>query len=312
MPNNSTKKLAQGSMMIAIFAVLIAIAYYAPLIGLIAAAFSPLSIAWYAATYDRKSSIIVATIGTGITLFVGGAIIIPFALIFAAVGLVIGDALRIKASKLYLFISTSITLLVTFAIQYVISLKLFEVDFIKDMFEMMRVSYEKSLDLSVSMTGQELMSKEDLNAMFDMLNTMIPATVTLSAVMLAFILISVNLPLLKRFKIDVPKFNAFKDMRLPKAVLFYYFAVLCITLFWQPEAGSTTYMIVMNVSLVLWLLLILQGLSLAFFALDAFNVTKFVKVIVVIFAFPLYSLFIFIGILDLGFNVRQFIVNKSQ
>ena len=312
MPNNSTKKFAHGSMMIAIFAVLVAIAFYAPIISIIAAAFAPLPIAWYAATYNRKSSIAVAMIAMCITFFFGGLLIVPFALIFAAVGFAIGDALRTKASKLYLFISTSITLLVTFAVQYLISLRLFEVDFIKDSLEMMRISYEKSLELAVSLSGQEMMTKEDLASMFDLLNTMIPATVTVSAFMLAFILISVNLPLLKRFKVDVPKFNAFKHMRLPKAVLWYYFIVLCITLFWRPEMDTVAYMIVMNVSLILWMLLILQGLSLAFYALDAFKTPKFLKVMTIIFAIPLYSVFIFIGILDLGFNIRGFIESKSQ
>lgn len=312
MPNNSTRRLAHGSMMIAIFAVLVAIAFYAPIISIIAAVFSPLPIAWYAATYSRKSSIAVAVVATCITFFFGGLLIVPFALIFSAVGFAIGDALRIKASKLYLFISSSITLLFTFAVQYLISLKLFEVDFIQDSLEMMRVSYEESLKLMVELTGQEIMSAAELTEMFNIMNTMIPATVTIAAFMLTFILISINLPLLKRFKIEVPKFNSFKNMRLPKIVLWYYFIVLCFTLFVKLEAGSLVYTIVMNMSFVLWMLLILQGISLIFYVLEAYNKPKFIKVLVAIFTLPFYSIYILIGILDLGFNVRGFIERKGQ
>lgn len=312
MPNSSTKKIAHGAMMIALFTVLIIISSYVPLINIVASVFAPLPLAWYAATYNRKSSLAVATVATFVPFLFGGLLMIPYALIFSAAGFAIGDAIRLKGSKVYLFMSTSITLLITFAIEYLISLKLFNVDFIHDSIEMMRESYEKALKMSTEMSGQEVMSLDSLNDAFDMLTTMIPAAVTIGAFLIAFVMISINLPVLRRLKIDVPKFGSFKNMRLPRTVLLYYFIVLCVSLFWKPETDSIAYMIILNASMVLWMLLVLQAISLLFFIFDAYRLPGFLKFIVVILAFPLYSFFIFIGILDLGFNIRSFIQSKSE
>ncbi len=65
MPNNQTKGLAQGAMMIAIFAVLIAISLYVPLVSIVATFFAPLPLAWYSANYDRNQSIFVAILACG-------------------------------------------------------------------------------------------------------------------------------------------------------------------------------------------------------------------------------------------------------
>jgi len=217
MPNNQTKRLAHGAMMIALFSIFIAIAFYVPIISLIATLFAPLPLAWFSAKYDRNTSILVAIVGCIITFFFGGLLILPFSLIFAAIGVVIGDALRLKRSKVFLLMSTGITVLITFAIQYIISLKLFETDFIKESMQLMRESYTKTMELSESITGQTVMDAKMLNDMFDMIEAAIPATITMGVFFLAFIIISINLPMLKRFGVNVPKFSAFKNMRLPKS-----------------------------------------------------------------------------------------------
>ena len=312
MTNNQTKRMAQGAMMIALFTVLIAITFYVPVISMITMLFAPLPLAWYSVTYDRKASIFVAIIAIIISFFVGGLLILPLSLIFAAAGVAIGDALRLKKSKIYLFISTSITLLFTFAIEYLISLRLFEFDAIQDSLKLMRESYEKSIEFSENLTGQTPISNEMLQEMFTMIEMTIPASITIAMLTFAFILIVVNLPLLKRFGIEVPKFVAFNNLRLPKAVLWYYLIVLTINLFVRPETGSTLYMIMLNVSLILWILLTIQGLSLIYFIIDMNGLPRFIKVLSTLIAIPLYSFVILLGIIDLGFNVRDFIKGKTK
>lgn len=312
MPNNQTRRLAHGAMMIALFAIFIAIAFYVPIISVIATVFAPLPIAWYSAKYDRSSSILVAIVGCIVSFFFGGLVILPFSLIFAAVGVVIGDVLRLKKSKVFLFMSTGITVLITFALQYVISIKLFETDFIKESMQLMRESYSKSIELTQSLTGQTPMDPATLEAMFDMMEASLPASITMGAFFFAFIIISINLPLLKRLGINVPKFRSFKNTRLPRAILWYYLIVLAINLFIGPETGTPLYVIVLNFSLILWVLLTIQGVSFVHFALDAFGSPKFLKVLAAIMAIPLYSFYVLIGILDLGFDIRSFVTGKIQ
>ncbi len=311
MPNNQTKRLAQGAMMIALFAILMAIATYVPIVNIVATLFAPLPIAWYSAKYDRSSSVLVAVIACIISFLIGGLLIIPFALIYSAIGVVIGDALRLKRSKVFLLMSTGITTLITFAIEYVISLKLFEIDIIKQSMELMRESYQKSAEISQSINGQTI-DEEIINRMFETLEILVPASITIAVFFTAFVFISLNLPMLKRLGVYVPKFRSFENMRLPRAVLWYYLIVLSINLFIQPEIGSALYVICYNFSLVLWLLLVLQGVSLIFYILSAYGSPKFLKVLAALMAFPLYSFFILLGILDLGFDIRSFVKGKIQ
>ena len=312
MKYNQTKSLAYGAMMIAIFAIMIAIATYVPVINFIATFFAVLPIAWYSANFERKSSIYVGLIGCMVTFLFGGLIILPFSLIFASAGVVIGDALRLKKSKLFLLMSTGITVLITFAIQYVISLKLLETDFIKESMSYMRESYERANEITESITGKTAIEADMLDLMFNMIETVIPALITISLFSFTFVVVSLNLPLLKRFGVNVPKFNAFKNMRMPKAVLWYYLIILVIDLFIRPEAGTVLYVICFNFSVVLWLLLTLQGVSLAHYFLDMYGTPKILKVLVSIMAIPFYSIYVMIGIIDLGFDIRRFVKGNIQ
>ncbi len=313
MPNNQTKGLAQGAMMIALFVVLIAISLYVPLVSLIATLFAPLPLAWYSANYDRNQSLFVAIVACAVTFFIGGLLILPFSFIFASVGVVIGICLRLKKSKLFLLMSTGITVLVTFAIDYMITLRLFEIDFIKESMKMLRTSYEQSIQLTQNMTGQSPIKAEDLELVFVTLEITIPAAVTLSAFGLAFVIISIILPILKRLKVTVPKFSAFKDLKLPRSVLWYYLIVLSINLFIHPELGSALYVICLNLSLILWVLLTIQGISFIHYFLDKkFKATNVVKILITLIAIPFYSFVILIGIIDLGFDIRSLVKDKVQ
>lgn len=312
MPNNQTRRLAHGAMMVALFAIFIAIAFYVPIISVIATVFAPLPIAWYSAKYVRSASILVAIVGCIISFFFGGLLILPFSLIFASIGVVMGDALRLKKSKVFLFMSSGITVLITFALQYVISIKLFQSDVIKETMQLMRGSYTKSIELSQSLTGQTPMDAATLDSMFDMMEAALPASITMGVFFFTFIVISLNLPMLKRFGINVPKFRAFKNTRLPRSVLWYYLIVLAINLFISPETGTPLYVIILNFSLILWLLLTIQGVSFVHYILDSYGLPRILKVLATIMAIPLYSFFVLIGIVDLGFDIRSFVKGKIQ
>ena len=67
--------------------------------------------------------------------------------------------------------------------------------------------------------------------MFKTMELTVPATITITAFLIAFVVITVNVPLLRRLGLDVPKYAPFQEMRLPRAVLWYYMIVLSINLF---------------------------------------------------------------------------------
>lgn len=312
MPNNQTRKLVHSSVVIVLFTIIMLITFYVPLVSIVAMGFALLPIAWLAATYDRANAIVVAIIASSITFIYGGIIMLLTSIVFAVAGLVIGDAIRNKKSKIYLFMSTGLALLFTFSILYIALAKFFNLDFVKISQEIAKTSYEQSIKMAEQFPLQQPVTRESLDEAFRLMEAALPSTIIISAFLLAFVLISINLPLLKRFKIDVPKFAPFKMMRLPRAVLWYYLIVLSISMFVRPEVGTFLYIIILNASVVLWLLLTLQGLSFIFFLLDEYKSPSFLKGLVVIIAIPLYSFIILLGIIDLGFNMREYVKGKIQ
>ena len=311
MPNNQTKAITQGAMMIALFLILVAVAFYVPIINLIALIFAPLPLAWYSATYNRNRSVGVAIVAIIASLLIGNILIIPFSLILATTGFIIGDCLRQKKSKIYLFLATGTTILLTFAVQYMVLVRFLNVDFIAQSLTLARESYETAFEYSAGITGQEV-PREQIEQIFQTLEMTMPSSITLTVFLMTFIVISVTLPILKRLKVEVPKFAPFRDMRLPRAILWYYLIVLSINLFIQPEFGTTLYVVILNLSMILWVLLTLQGISLIHYTIDTFNYPTFLKVLATILAIPLYSFVVLIGIVDLGFNLRDWIKEKSE
>ncbi|MDM5251031.1 MULTISPECIES: YybS family protein [unclassified Lysinibacillus] len=312
MPNNQTKALVQGSMMVAIFTILMLISAYVPLIFIVGLIFAPLPIAWYSANYKRSSSILVAVVGCTLTTLTSGITMLPFAFILALIGVIIGNAIYLKKSKLYLFMSSGIAFLLSSTIVYVAYVQFAGINIINMSLELLRENYEQSNELAKSVTGQEVFQPEMIDAMLKTIELTIPATVTISAFFAAFIIITLNLPVLKRLGLDVPKFAPFQNMRLPRSILWYYMIVLCINLFMRPELGSTLDIIVLNVSYILWVLLILQGISFIHYFISKKGMPNGVKWIATLLALPLASFMILLGILDLGFDVRSLVKGKTQ
>ncbi|MFJ7737938.1 YybS family protein [Lysinibacillus sp. NPDC097287] len=312
MPNNQTKALVQGSMMVAIFTILMTMSAYIPFIFMIALLFAPLPIAWYCANYKRSSSILVAIVGCLLTILTSGIFMLPFAFIMALLGVVIGDAIRLRKSKLFLFMSSGIAMLFSSALVYLCYMFIAGINIVQISLDIARKSYEKSIEMTKDLPGQLTITPEQLDIMFKTMELTVPATITITAFLGAFVVVTVNIPLLKRLGLTVPKFAPFQEMRLPRAILWYYMAVLTINLFIRPESGSMLDVIVLNISYILWILLILQGISLIHYFIASKGMPNAVKWIATILAIPLSSFIILLGIIDLGFDVRSLMKGKTK
>jgi len=312
MPNNQTKALVQGAAMVAVFTLMMIISAYIPLAFMLVFLFAPLPFAWYSAKYKRSTSILVAIVGCILTFITSGLAILPFAFIFAVLGIIMGAAIRQQKSKLYLFMSSGIAVLLSTAIVFLAYLRLAGINMVEIGVEMAKKNYEQTATMSQNITGQSTITPDQIEAVSKMMELTIPSTVTLGAFFVAFILMSINLPVLKRLGLDVPKFSPFQHMRLPRSILWYYMIVLCINLFIRPDLGSTLDVIVINVSYILWVLLILQGISFIHYFISKKGMPVGVKWIATLLAIPLSSFMILLGIIDLGFNVRSLVKGKTQ
>ncbi|MEK4487864.1 DUF2232 domain-containing protein [Psychrobacillus sp. FSL H8-0484] len=312
MQKNKTNNITYGSMMIALFAILLGLTFYIPFVGFITAFIVLLPIAWYSANFERKQAILVTTISIIISFIIGNIGGLIFGLLIAPLGFIIGDSIRGNKSKLYMLMASTIFILFMTAVQYIISILVLNINVLEQFLENIEIYYER-LGNMMSSVGQ-LPENYDamVNKSLQLIEAIMPTYFIGGAFILAFIYLSINLPLLKKLKLDVPKFSKFVDFRLPKAVLWYYLIVSVITLIVSFEIGTFGYLLFINAALILRTLLFLQGVSLIHYYFYVRGWPKWAAILATFLAVPLYTFTIILGVLDLGFNLRGFLKDRYK
>ncbi len=299
--------------MTALFAVLLAISVYVPVLSLVSTLFLALPIAWYSAKYPAKASALVAVVGVVLSFLIGGLLSLPLALIHIPLGLMIGLSIHYKKSKLFMFMGSSIVLLLSLMLQYVAAIAFLGINFLEEFTTTMRSSYEQAGTWLERLGSESMEDYEELVAQIMLtFETLLPTLLILTTFTTVWVLLLILLPILKRLGVEVPKFPPFREMRLPKSVLWYYLIVILVSLLSDFEQGTMAYFIFANASMLLQFLLFLQGVSFYHFYIHQEGWPRWVTVIVTIFAVPLQSFTSIIGILDLGFDIRGWIKRAHE
>lgn len=308
--------LTEGALMLAVFTILLLIFNYIPFLSLLSAIFLLLPFLLYSAKYSLKYSFLLLIGGILVSGLVGTLLLIPVAIAYGTTGMVIGYCIQKKKSKSMMFIAASIMFLLNTIAQYVISIVFFKIDVLKDSIKMVRTSIEKSMNiLNTVDKGSADQMMEMFNAVIDSVTTLLPSLLVITSFLVVWILISINLPIAKRFQIEVPKWNSFRDLQLPKSVLWYYLITIILTIILKPTQGSFENTALVNLNFILQLLMLLQGFSFLYFYSYEKKWSKAVPVLIIIFSFllfPLQYIIRILGIMDLGFNLRQMINRKSS
>lgn len=312
MQKNQTSYLTYGAMMIALFAILLAMSVYIPFLGFITSFIVPLPIAWFSAKFERKYAVYVTLIGLAISFIIGGIFGFIFALIVAPLGLIIGDSIRNHKSKLYLLMTSGIFLLLMTAVQYIISILILNINILEQFFEGIEIYYEQVGNIMASV-GQLPKNYDEMVAhSLQLVQTMMPSYFIATMFATAFIYLSINLPLLRKLKIKVPKFPKFMHFKLPKAVLWYYLIVSILTLIISYEIGSFGYMATVNAMFILRALLFLQGVSLIHYYFHLQGYPRWTAILGTFLAIPLFTFTIILGVFDLGFNLRSYLQGRHK
>ncbi|TWT27017.1 YybS family protein [Planomicrobium sp. CPCC 101110] len=315
MQNQQTRQLTNGAMMAAVFTVLLAISVYVPLLNVITTLFLGLPIAWYSAKYPWRPSLLLAVVSLVLSFIVGGLLSLPLALVYVPLGVSIGLSIHYGKSKLFMFLCAGIVLLISTMLQYMASIVLFGINVLEESITMMQQSYARAGDL-LGRLGATADQMEQYNkAVSDMeflVETLLPTLLVASVFLLVWLMLLFYLPVLKRLGTAVPKFPPFRDMKLPKSVLWYYLIVLLASMLSDFQPGTMAYMIFINASVLLQMLLFLQGVSFYHFYIKQEGWPKWVAVIVTFLALPLQSFTSIVGIVDLGFDIRGWVKRAHE
>jgi uncharacterized protein YybS (DUF2232 family) len=227
-------------------------------------------------------------------------------------GLAIGLSIHYKKSKLYMFMGAGLVLLLSAMLQYLAMIFLLGINVLEEMMEETKRSAERTATLMEGLGTSTENYTEAVNGLMAAFETLLPAILVLTVFMTVWILLSLQLPVLKRLGTDVPKFPPFRDMKLPKSVLWYYLIVLLASMLTDLQPGTMPYMIFLNASVLLQFLLFLQGVSFYHFYVQQEGWPKWVTVLVTVLALPLQSFTSIVGIIDLGFDIRGWVKRAHE
>lgn len=309
---DNARKVTYGAMMIALFAILLAITVYVPLFGLITTFFIPLPIILYRLRYDRAASILVVITGIFMSLL-GGLALFPFAVLFGLLGLVIGDTIQSGKTKLYTFMASGLTILVISMLTYVATIAIMGVNMIEAMTSALQESQEEMFLFMENYGELPKGIKEQVQTSVDLTLAALPSIFIIGSFSIGLIIVLLNMPLVKRFGHTIATFPPLRLMKLPLITVWCYLLILLLPLFTTVEEGTTLYLLFVNATIILRLLFVVQGISLIHHFMHETKKPKWLTVMLTIIAIPLSPITILLGIIDVGMNIRTWIGrNKSS
>lgn len=304
---DNASKITYGAMMIALFAAMLGISFFIPLIGIFTIYFIPLPIILYRLRHDRASTLLVLVVGVVLSMLLGGILIVPLGLAFGVMGFVIGETISLKKTKLYTCMAAGLTFLIITILTYVASVFFLNVNIIEKVMSSFREVQQQVTAIMIDVGEAPENFGEQLEEMITFVETSIPSAFILGAFCFAFLIVALNSLILKRLGQNVPKFPPFRDMRLPVLTVWTYLVVLLLPFLGEIEQGTTLNLAYVNATVIFRALFLIQGISLILYYMHVMKMPTWVKVISVMMGILLNPITVLLGILDVGLNIRAWI-----
>ncbi|EDW21392.1 YybS family protein [Bacillus pumilus] len=309
-----TKALVEGAIMISIFSVMTLFYLYVPLLSIIFFLAAPIPIILYTIRHGLKKGIAAGAIGIVISFLIGSINGLMTAPILIAVGLGMG-VFYCRRQPGNAIITGALIYLFSFLISFVVSVQLFQVDIMG----IAKESIEQMIPMLESVLKQSGASEQDIakqlkqfREMQDAALSALPVALLMLVTLTAFVNHWFVKPLIKRFVKDMPALKKFKDMRLPKSMVWYYLLTLLLMLI-QTEKGSFLSLVQTSAFQILFILVLIQGFSFIFYYCHEKSISKAVPIFAIVLGVlypPVAVIVRIIGIADIGFDLREKVKNK--
>ncbi|MGG3129693.1 YybS family protein [Bacillus pumilus] len=309
-----TKALVEGAIMISIFSVMMLFYLYVPLLSIIFFLAAPIPIILYTIRHGLKKGIAAGAIGIVISFLIGSLAGLMSAPILIAAGLGMG-VFYSRRQPGNAIITGALIYLFSFLISFIVSVQLFQVDIMgiaKESVEQMIPMLESVLKQSGASEQNIAKQLKQFREMQDAALSALPVALLIGVTLLAFVNHWFVQPLIKRFVKDMPVLKKFKDMRLPKSMVWYYLLTLLLMLI-QTEKGSFLWLVQTSAFQILFILVLIQGFSFIFYYCHEKSISKAVPIFAIVLGVlypPVGVIVRIIGIADIGFYLREKVKNK--
>ncbi|MGG4267760.1 YybS family protein [Peribacillus simplex] len=314
---NNGRRIAEGGALLALYSILLFITIYVPLMVIVTSFFLPVPFILFTIKQKLSWSMGYLFIASLLSILIGTILSVPLTLLMGATGIAIGYCLKKDKPMATAFISAVLVFLGGTIIIYAASVLISNVNYIEESMKMAEGSIKNTIDLMGSF-GQAPTEqvKKRMYESIEMINTLMPSLFVLISVIMVLLIFFAAHPIVKRFSDKTLKWPHFRDLRLPKSLLWYYLITMLLALFVHTDKNSFVYMAISNLFFILQFFILLQGYSLIFYIAHVKSWTKAIPVLIVVFSLLLPIPIIitavrFLGIIDLGFPFRETIKKKE-
>ncbi|HDR8184828.1 TPA: YybS family protein [Bacillus thuringiensis] len=305
----NTKFITEGAALLAIYAMLLLISMYVPILGTVVTFALPLPFILLTIRYRLSNAFVIFTAALFITVIVSQPMNLVKTTMFGLIGIVLGYMYKKQKKPLEILMAGTLAYLIGIMLIYVASIKFFNIDLMKQMQNMLNESMAQSEKI-VTTAGMPISKEQkELFAQFnDVLETLFPSLLVMVSVCFSWITVMISGSVLRKLKHDVIPWPKFKDIQLPKSIVWYYVIFILLSTFIKVEPTSYLHMVFSNLYVIFALLLVLQGLTFIAFIAHRKGFTKGVPIIsfiVCMFIPMLFPLVTILGIIDLGISLRS-------
>ncbi|MGG5783817.1 YybS family protein [Bacillus albus] len=303
----NTKFITEGAALLAIYAMLLLISMYVPILGTVVTFALPFIL--LTIRYKISNAFVIFTAALFITVIVSQPMNLVKTTMFGLIGIVLGYMYKKQKKPVEILMAGTLAYLIGIMLIYVASIKFFNIDLMKQMQNMFNESMAQSEKI-VNAAGMPISKEQkELFAQFnDVLQTLFPSLLVMVSVCFSWITVMISGSVLRKLKHDVIHWPKFKDIQLPKSIVWYYVIFILLSTFIKVEPTSYLHMVFSNLYVIFALLLVLQGLTFIAFLAHSKGFTKGVPIISFIacmFIPMLFPLVTILGIIDLGISLRS-------
>lgn len=308
--------IKDGVLLVIVYIVLLLLSLFIPPLIVPGILLMPIPFIIFSSKYDWKQSLGMLLVAIILSMFLIIEVSLPITILVGFGGIMIGvamhhnltayetwarGALGYVAGLLFIFIFTQITMQINLATELNL---------------MLQDSLQTSKDVleQFGLGGQAEEQMELMEEQILLLTHLIPAGIAIIAIILSFLSQWIGYKVINRVNNQQYSFPPIRKLRFPVLIIWVYFFALIIT-FVDLDPNSISYLIVHNVLTLVGVLIAIQGLSFIFFYAHHKKWRNTLPIIVVVLTlllpFLLLNLIRIIGIIDIGFGLRDRLINAN-
>lgn len=314
---NQSKRITEGALYTTIFVVLLVITLLLPGAILLLPFLLPIPFIIYAHKYDWQPSLLMLAVALLLSFLILPVFSVPLTVLAASGGIVIGSALQRKKTAYETWISGTSGFIVGLLFVFLFTQLVLDINWAVQLDQILVESMEMSKQMMTQL-GMGQQTEESLSLLEDtmgMMKDLIPVGIAVLAIVMAFLSQWVSYKVLNRIESTTYRFPAFRNLKFPVSIIWIYLLALVLILF-TSDTDGILFIAANNVQSLVSVLMTLQGLSFIFFFSHYKKWSKSIPILVVIVTVILPFLLIYVvgilGLIDLGFGLRDRISKNKK